>query len=259
VVYPEDKLVGGGAGLASRAESEAKTGGVILLVEPRTLIRECIVQCLRQAAPGYQFLSVSSMAEWSKVAPDHSRPDAIVLCISEKTKTGGELELSRQLFSDSAQLLPVVVLADEEDPTRVLEALDAGAKAFMSTTVSLDVAIEALRLVLAGGTYVPASSLLASRAMAWRAGPDTEPSRHALFTDRQFAVIERLREGKANKIIAYELNMRESTVKVHIRNIMRKLRATNRTQVAYLYQSMLSENKGNGASPSAPINPDRPG
>ena len=38
----------------------------------------------------------------------------------------------------------------------------------------------------------------------------------------------------ANKLIAYELNMCESTVKVHIRNIMRKLKATNRMQVAYL-------------------------
>jgi DNA-binding NarL/FixJ family response regulator len=69
--------------------------------------------------------------------------------------------------------------------------------------------------------------------------PDHSP--HAMFTDRQFAVIEKLREGKANKIIAHELNMRESTVKVHIRNIMRKLRATNRTQVAYLYQTMLDD------------------
>jgi hypothetical protein len=42
-----------------------------------------------------------------------------------------------------------------------------------------------------------------------------------------------LREGKANKIIAYELNMCESTVKVHVRNIMKKLKARNRTEVAF--------------------------
>ncbi len=54
-----------------------------------------------------------------------------------------------------------------------------------------------------------------------------------MFTARQAAVIEALRRGKANKIIAYELSMCESTVKVHIRNIMKKLNATNRTEVAY--------------------------
>jgi DNA-binding NarL/FixJ family response regulator len=46
--------------------------------------------------------------------------------------------------------------------------------------------------------------------------------------------VEALRKGKANKIIAYELQMRESTVKVHVRNIMKKLHATNRTEVAYI-------------------------
>ena len=58
------------------------------------------------------------------------------------------------------------------------------------------------------------------------------------FTERQAAVVEKLSQGKPNKIIAYELDMQESTVKVHIRNIMRKLKATNRTEVAFLYQSM---------------------
>ena len=54
-----------------------------------------------------------------------------------------------------------------------------------------------------------------------------------MFTMRQAEVVQALRKGKANKIIAYELNLRESTVKVHIRNIMKKLKATNRTEVAY--------------------------
>jgi DNA-binding NarL/FixJ family response regulator len=54
-----------------------------------------------------------------------------------------------------------------------------------------------------------------------------------MFTLRQAEVVKALRRGKANKIIAYELNLRESTVKVHIRNIMKKLKATNRTEVAY--------------------------
>ena len=48
-----------------------------------------------------------------------------------------------------------------------------------------------------------------------------------------------LRRGKANKIIAYELNLCESTVKVHIRNIMKKLGATNRTEVAYKISDMI--------------------
>jgi len=62
-----------------------------------------------------------------------------------------------------------------------------------------------------------------------------------LFTPRQAAVVEALRQGKPNKIIAYELDMRESTVKVHIRHIMKKLNATNRTQVAFMLTKMKSQ------------------
>ena len=54
------------------------------------------------------------------------------------------------------------------------------------------------------------------------------------------AVVNALRQGKANKTIAFELNMCESTVKVHVRNIMRKLKATNRTEVAYIYNKAFS-------------------
>ena len=54
------------------------------------------------------------------------------------------------------------------------------------------------------------------------------------MTDRQHLVLEALREGKPNKAIAFELKIHESTVKVHVRNIMKKLGARNRTQVAYL-------------------------
>jgi DNA-binding NarL/FixJ family response regulator len=54
-------------------------------------------------------------------------------------------------------------------------------------------------------------------------------------------VVEAIRQGKPNKIIAYELAMCESTVKVHVRTIMKKLKARNRTQIAYLYSTIHPE------------------
>jgi len=68
-----------------------------------------------------------------------------------------------------------------------------------------------------------------------------------MFTARQAAVVEALRRGKANKVIAYELNMRESTVKVHVRNIMKKLKARSRTEVAFMANELMrSQNGGAG-------------
>ena len=55
-----------------------------------------------------------------------------------------------------------------------------------------------------------------------------------IFTGREVAIVDALRKGKSNKTIAFDLSISESTVKVHLRNIMNKLHATNRTQVAML-------------------------
>ena len=58
------------------------------------------------------------------------------------------------------------------------------------------------------------------------------------FTTRELAVISRLRDGKSNKLIARELAITEGTVKIYIRNIMKKLRVENRTQAALLAANM---------------------
>ena len=97
-------------------------------------------------------------------------------------------------------------------------------------------------MVKAGGTFVPASSLLSAYQRS-RAPVGPQIQFNNLFTARQVAVVEALRLGKANKTIAFELNMCESTVKVHVRNIMKLLKAQNRTQVAYLVEQLM---KGDG-------------
>jgi DNA-binding NarL/FixJ family response regulator len=58
-------------------------------------------------------------------------------------------------------------------------------------------------------------------------------------TAREAAVIRALQQGKSNKVIAYELNMCESTVKVHVRNLMKKIKAKNRTDLAIKAQTAL--------------------
>jgi DNA-binding NarL/FixJ family response regulator len=100
------------------------------------------------------------------------------------------------------------------------------------------VAAEAISLARAGGIFVPANAVLALRETI-RASASSPKSLTGVFTSKEAAVVEALRKGKANKIIAYELNLCESTVKVHIRNIMKKLKATNRTEVAYKLRDLM--------------------
>ena len=103
------------------------------------------------------------------------------------------------------------------------------------------VAVEALRLVCVGATFAPAATLLFDRDR--RPASAGEPLVEG-FTQRRSQILDCLRRGMANKLIAYELNMCESTVQVHIRNIMKKLTATDRTQVAFLTRGLFEGANG---------------
>ena len=212
----------------------------IFLVEPRTFVRDCLVVSMREAGLSESIRAASTIHEWRELTEEEFLPAAVVLSLSGGVKVGPEIEAQRAAFSQATHSPPVIVLGDDDSPAHVIEILDRGAMGFIPTSVALKVAIEAIRLVLAGGTFIPASSLFMGSSSPLSES-EQALSKLPFFTERQLAVIGMLREGKANKVIAHALNMRETTVKVHIRNIMRKLNASNRTQVAYLYQSMISE------------------
>ncbi len=112
---------------------------------------------------------------------------------------------------------------------------------------SIDMMIAAMRFALAGGRFAPADCLRpnaaantgASSAQAMRDETLELTSHHdTSFTPREIEVLHRLRQGLQNKIIAYELGISESTVKVHLRNVMKKLNASNRTQVAFMLRRL---------------------
>jgi DNA-binding NarL/FixJ family response regulator len=136
-----------------------------------------------------------------------------------------------------------VVLADREDVAEVNRALAHGVRGYIPTSVECGVAVAALRLISAGGTFVPPDALRATTAK-----PDDQPEGERQrrsdgpdLTPRELSVIDLLREGKPNKLIGRELEMQESTVKVHVRNILKKLNARNRTHAALVANRLLGK------------------
>lgn len=184
----------------------------------------------------------STLSEWASDAADKP-PAALILMCLDGHKTISEqieqIDRDRARFPAKLTLPPIVFISEEEDIGEIVSALDSGAKGYIPTSVSLDVTVEALNLVRAGGVFVPASSLLSAKRVLTSISNEQKSPLSGIFTERQAAVVEAIRQGKANKTIAYELNMHESTVKVHVRNIMKKLKAQNRTQVAYLTHNLL--------------------
>ena len=122
--------------------------------------------------------------------------------------------------------MPILVAADCDDPDRAHRILRAGARGFLPVSYSLKVLIGALERVRNGGTYVPLTLT--------EAAPPAQRTPWRALTRRQCDVLALIAEGKANKLIADALNMSESTVKAHVKQIIRRLNVTNRTQAALL-------------------------
>jgi DNA-binding NarL/FixJ family response regulator len=135
--------------------------------------------------------------------------------------------------------VPVVVVSDREDWSALTDALTLGARAYFPSSLDPDILVETLRFVQKGGTFIPLDVLRKAPVHGTRAR-DAEGRRteiHGLTPSEQ-RVLELLREGKPNKVIARKLDIEETTVKVHVRRIMKKLHAANRTQAALVAQQM---------------------
>jgi DNA-binding NarL/FixJ family response regulator len=206
----------------------------VVVIGTQVLFRDCLAKCLNEKnCFGVTFSSVS---EWQKARAQQPAPAVIVLCSRANSTT--EIEQDLSLLNRANVAVPVVLLSEAEDMEHVLVALDYGARGYIPTSVTLDVAVEALRLVGVGGTFIPVGCLRSTGPPLDE--PDLAKNLANVFTARELEVLAALRQGKANKRLAYDLAMSESTVKVHIRNIMKKLKAKNRTEVAFLTRELFS-------------------
>src|SRR5262249_29770131 len=125
-----------------------------------------------------------------------------------------------------------------------------GARGYLTTGQSWVEAKEAIQFVHSGGVAAPWKRFaVQGRSADGDSGCVADSRPGVRFTGRQLDVLTRLREGKANKTIAFELGMSESTVKVHVRQIMDKLHVTNRTQAALMAQGLTQPRDGNWWAP----------
>ena len=191
------------------------------------------------------------------------RPSGVIMCVGGRSvREPPQAEQLRRLRGclDPA---PVIILSDRDESEEVVAAFREGARGYIPTSLEPRLVIKAIRMVLAGGTFVPAGALMRSR---FRLQPETErvtcpdpeqmPVEHGeTWPPRQLAVLNLLIEGKANKEIARALTMEESTVKVHVRHIMRRLGVTNRTQAAVSARRLGIPVVGEGAPASAVSRP----
>ena len=196
----------------------------IALIESSTFLRECIHRGL-QLAFTLPVITYSSVSELQR-QPRSVDPRLVVLSSREAGKEESLYTLKTLL--ESFPGIPVIVLGYKNEPELARTAICYGAKGYIPFTTEFPIAVEVVRFVLAGGTYVPVDCLDFPGVAA------APPSAQGAVTNRELAVVRAIQQGKSNKVIAYDMNVCESTVKVHVRNIMKKLKAKNRTDVAML-------------------------
>ena len=131
----------------------------------------------------------------------------------------------------------IVVLSSEEDLSLVRDVIEKGAAGYIPKSSTPEVLIQALRLILAGGTYLPEMVLSGQNSESgerseFKPGATKEPI-HTGMSPRQTDALLLAVQGKSNKVIARELSIAEGTVKLHLSAAYRALGVNNRTEAVY--------------------------
>jgi DNA-binding NarL/FixJ family response regulator len=197
----------------------------VVIIEARALIRECLALCLQEKLE-LPVLTFPSVRKWIE---DPACASACVVILSgvDRQVDAEQTALLRELSSWERDV-PIVVFSDNENRNNIAASLRCGAKGYVPSDTPLEVAARAIKLVLVGGVFVPANVLADAQQDETQGTMAAAPKLD--FTARENDVVRALLKGKSNKVIAYDLNLSESSVKVHIRNVMRKLQVRNRTE-----------------------------
>lgn len=220
--------------------AEAPVADVIrlALIDRIQFSQDCLIRAFNATHPDLQIIPFDSVTACVEAGRDDL--DAVLYCTHDDGLSENQMLQGVGQLKQSFALTPVVVLSDSQvafQAQSVRNALKSGARGFIPTlNTRVPAVLAALRFIKDGGTFVPLDLLLPSDAAKSTHKAESIPA--DALTPRQKSVLSHLKQGKANKVIAYELNMSESTVKVHIRNIMRKMGATNRTQAVYKSQQL---------------------
>jgi len=202
-----------------------------LVVDDHALIRDAMRGVLKELEGGAIVLEAASARQAMDLIPQHPDLALILLDLQLPDRDGieamGEL---RELYP----AISVVMLSAFNDRDNVVRALDNGALGFIPKTDSREILLGALRLILAGGIYIPPEILILGPAMT-AASDSTTPAKRPSpaelgLTARQVDVLALMMEGKNNKLICRALELAEPTVKNHVSAILKALGVTNRTE-----------------------------
>ncbi|TCJ14995.1 response regulator transcription factor [Parasulfuritortus cantonensis] len=206
----------------------------ILFADDHPLFREGVKPVLLKLAPDVEIIEAKDYPAAFEAARQHQDIDLALLDLYMPGMPGID-GIAR--FRASFPHLPVAVLSAADERENIQRLLGDGVLGYISKASPSDVILNALKLMLAGGVYVPPSLLDDARDGGTRPIAP-EAGRHEALTRRQVEVLRELAKGLNNRQIAHNLNVTEGTVKIHLATIFRVLNVNSRTEALLLAQKM---------------------
>lgn len=202
----------------------------VLLVDDHALFREGLKFILR-GLDEHLLIDEAGSVE-AAIAMQEAPPFDLIL-LDLNLPGVGDLEALASVRAAFPQT-PIVVLSGEDDPRMIRATIEQGAMGFVPKSSTPEILINALRLILAHGVYLPLSALdtdaPAADETVGTSNPDTLLRN---LSPRQIEVLRSVIRGDSNKLIARKLSLSESTIKQHLSAVLRTVGARNRTEAVY--------------------------
>lgn len=226
----------------------------LLIMRGRSFVRDAIINFLHTDGGGLETIALECPEQLTAL-DEEQRADVrlVVLYIGDQDAGNDSILRDVETVRGNLGSVPLVLLGNRDDPNQSAMALRTGANGYIPSVVTAEVLKHALPLVAEGGVFAPpylygmvnggGGPTLGVHAANER--QDRQPQQNQepqqdreqdldRFTQREMEVLKLLGAGLPNKLIAHRMTLKEGTVKVHMRNLMRKLKVNSRTQAALI-------------------------
>ncbi|MCX7176312.1 MAG: response regulator transcription factor [Proteobacteria bacterium] len=197
-----------------------------LVVEDHPLVADSLIACIRDCAPGLEVHSAESLRAALHILARRPSP---LLIITDLALTDTKGTQAVRSLREAAPETPLLVFTALDDPMLRSEAKELGASGYLIKSTSTQTLRDEVRAVIGmhpAGQPVP---------------PEGAGKLNRLLTPKQLAVIEELVAGRSNKQIAARLNLSDETVGSHMKEILSRLGARNRTEAVVRYLQMINQ------------------
>jgi two-component system nitrate/nitrite response regulator NarL len=211
----------------------------VLLIDDHTLFRSGI-KALLAREPGFEVIGEAADGLDGIKRARELKPDVILLDLHMPGLSGREaVKILSQELPDSH----VVMLTVSEDAEDLIETLRTGACGYLLKNIDTQTLLDSVRRAAEGESVVSAT-MMSHLVRGLKAGPKAEPQPQEKdkLSPREREILAHLAKGASNKEIARALDVAESTVKIHVQHILRKLNLSSRVQAAvYAVEAGLAE------------------